>query len=116
MIVVVQGTNDFDNYQVFLRSMGVALSVMPQDDHEFLIYSAGPVRINSMVSEFTNISENSMKKRGMKIKNYKVPPQWVSENIEYVNYFAFLSNPRQPLSKLAKEAEEHNIELGIFAY
>ena len=36
MIVVVQGTNDFDNYQVFLRSMGVALSVMPANDKEFL--------------------------------------------------------------------------------
>lgn len=116
MIVVVQGTNEFDNYQVFLRSMGVALSIMPSDDKEFSIYSVGPMRVNSMVSEFTNISENSMKKRGMKIKSYKVPSQWVSENMEYVNYFAFLSNPKQSLSKLAREAEEKNIELGIFAY
>lgn len=116
MIVVVQGTNDFDNYQVFLRSMGVALSVMPADDKEFFIYSVGPMRINAMVSEFTNVSENSMKKRGMKIKNYKVPADWVSENMEYVNYFAFLSKPKQSLSKLAQEAEQKNIELGIFAY
>jgi hypothetical protein len=31
MIVVVQGTNDFDDYQVFLRAMSVALSSMRKD-------------------------------------------------------------------------------------
>lgn len=116
MMVVVQGTNDFDDYQVFLRAMGVALSTMPIGDKEFFIYSVGPARINAMVSEFTNVSEHSMRARGMKIKFYKVPSQWVSENIEYVNYFAYLTKPKQPLSKLAKEAESKNIELGIFAY
>lgn len=116
MIVVVQGTNDFDDYQVFLRAMGVALSSMPEEDPEFVIYSAGPVRINSMVSEFSNLSERGMKSRGKKIKFYKAPTQWISENLDIVNYFAFLSKPKQPLSRLAAEAELKNVELGIFRY
>jgi hypothetical protein len=116
MIVVVQGTNDFNDYNVFIRAMGVALSGMKEDDKEFYIYSVGPAKINSMVLEFCNLSERGMKARGMKIKNYKVPASWVVENMEYVNYFAFLSKPKQPLSKLVAEAELKNIEVGIFRY
>lgn len=116
MIVVVQGTNEFSDYNVFLRAMGVALSNMKADDNEFNIYSAGPAKINSFVSEFSNLSERGMKARGRKIKFYKVPAYWVDENLEYVNYFAFLSKPNQPLSRLAANAELKNIELGIFRY
>ena len=116
MIVVVQGTSDFDDYNVFIRAMGVAMSGMKGEDKEFYVYSAGPARINSMVSEFCNLSERGMKSRGMRIKYYKVPTSWVSENLEHVNYFAFLSKPKQPVSKLAAEAELKNIEVGIFRY
>jgi hypothetical protein len=116
MNVVVQGTNDFDDYNVFIRAMGVAMSGMKNDDKEFNIYTVGPTKINSMTSEFCNLSERGMRARGKKIKYYKVPSQWVYENMEYINYFAFLSKPKQNISKLAAEAELKNIELGIFKY
>jgi hypothetical protein len=64
MIVAVQGTNDFNDYQVFLRAMSVALSGMKEDDNEFIIYSVGPAKVNSFVSEFSNLSERGMKARG----------------------------------------------------
>ena len=116
MNVVVQGTTDFSDYNIFLRAMGVAMSGMGEEDKELNVYSLGPVKINSMVSEFCNLSERGMKARGMKIKHYKVPVSWVSENMDYVNYFAFLSKPKQPVSKLVAEAELKNIEVGIFRY
>ena len=116
MNVVVQGTNDFNDYNVFIRAMGVAMSGMGDSDNEFHIYSAGPAKINAMVSEFCNLSERGMKARGKKIKYYKVPSQWIVENMDYINYFAFLSKPKQPVSKLVAEAELKNIEVGIFRY
>lgn len=116
MMVVVQGSNDFADYNVFLRAMGVALSSLPHGDTEINVYSVGPAKINSFVSEFCNLSERSMKARGMKIKYYKVPLSWVEENMEYVNYFMFLSKPKQAISKLAAKAELQNIEVGIFRY
>lgn len=116
MIVAVQGTNDFDDYNIFIRAMGVALSGMSDDDKEFVIYSAGPTRINSFVSEFSNLSERGMKARGRKIKFYKVANAWLEENINYVNYFAFLSKPKQANSRLVEFAEQNNIEVGIFRY
>ena len=116
MIVAVQGTKEFNDYNVFLRAMSVALSGMKEEDKEFTIYSIGPARINSMVSEFSNLSERGMKARGKKIKFYKAPQSWVEENINYVNYFAFLSTANQSQSKLADTAELNNVEVGIFRY
>jgi hypothetical protein len=116
MIVAVQGTKDFNDYQVFLRAMGVAMSAMQDEDKELLIYSAGPAKINSMVSEFSNLSERGMKARGKKIKFFKVPTSYIEENIEYVNYLAFLSKPKEAVSKLVALAELKNIEVGIYRY
>ena len=116
MIVAVQGTSDFSDYNVFLRAMSVAMSGMGNDDKEFIIYSVGPARINAFVSEFSNLSERGMKARGRKIKFYKVPESWIYENMDQVNYFAFLSKPKQPVSKLTTFAESKNVEVGIFRY
>jgi len=116
MIVAVQGSKDFSDYQVFLRAMGVALSSMKEDDPEFIIYSAGPAKINSFVSEFSNLSERGMKSRGKKIKFYKVSLPWLYENINQISYLAYLSNPKEKTSKLVAEAELKNVEVGIFRY
>jgi hypothetical protein len=116
MIVVVQGSNDFNSYPVFLRSMGVALSSMKEDDNQFIIYSAGPAKVNSFVSEFSNLSERGMKSRGKKIKFYKVSLPWLYENLEGIDYLAYLSNPKEKTSKLVAEAELKNVEVGIFRY
>jgi hypothetical protein len=116
MIVGVQATKSFNDYQVFLRAMGVALSGVSDDDPYFYIYTAGPAQLNSMVMEFVNVSERGMKSRGKKIKMYKVPPTWIEENIDQFNYLAFLSTPKESVSKLVKEAESKNIEIGIFRY
>jgi hypothetical protein len=116
MIVGVQATKSFNDYQVFLRAMGVALSGVSDDDPYFYIYTAGPAQLNSMVMEFVNVSERGMKSRGKKIKMYKVPPTWIEENIDQFNYLAFLSTPKESVSRLVKEAESKNIEIGIFRY
>jgi hypothetical protein len=116
MIVAVQGTNEFNDYGVFIRSMGVAMSNMNQEDNEFIIYSAGPAKVNSFVSEFSNVSEKGMKARGKKIKFYKVAPLWMKENLDQINYFAFLSKPNEKISKLVSDAQLKNIEIGIFKY
>lgn len=116
MIVVVQGTNNFSDYQVFLRAIGVALSSLSQEDKQLEIYSVGPAKTNTMAMEFVNVSERSMKSRGIKLKLRYVPPSWVIENINSINYFAYLSTPSEPKGNLVKEAENNNVEVGIFKY
>ena len=116
VIVAVQGTNSFNDYNVFLRAMAVAMSSLPPEDPYFYIYSAGPAKINAMVSEFSNLSERGLKARGKKIKFYMVPPWWFETNFDSVNHFAFLSNPKEPVSKLVETAQLKNIDVGIYQY
>ena len=116
MIVGIQGTSSFDDYQVFLRAMAVSMSSLKEDDPSFYLYSAGPANINSMVMEFANLSERGLKARGKSIKYKAVPPTWISDNILDVNYFAFLSKEREQVSKLVDQAKNNNVEYGIFRY
>lgn len=116
MIVGIQGTRNFEDYSVFLRGMGTALASMKQEDREFLIYSAGPSNLNSMGMEFSNISERSLRARGIKIKFTKVPSSWIKSNIYALNYFAFFSKPKEPVSSLVDLADAKDIEVAIYRY
>lgn len=116
MIVAVQGTSGFEDYSVFLRAMGVAMSDMKNDDNEFIVYSFGPVKVNNFVAEFCNLSERGMKARGKKIRFFKVPISWGEENMHSFDYFAFFSKPSESPSKLVAKAELEDVEVGIFRY
>ena len=116
MKVAVQGTNGFNDYQVFLRAMAIALSSMPADDDEYIVYSVGPNQVHSFVSEFCNISEKGLKARGKRVKFFKANQEWIEENINNINYFAYLSKPDEYISKLVSFAQNNNIETGIFRY
>ena len=99
---------------MLFRSMGVALSSCK--DGEFNVYSAGPAQINSFTAEFCNLSESGLKRRGIKVRYYKVPASAIEENWSAFDYFAFLSTPNQRPSKLAASAELAGVETGIFRY
>lgn len=114
--MAIQGSRNFSDYNVFLRAMGTALSSMDSDDKTFIICSAGPANINSMGMEFSNISERSLKARGIKIKLNKVPPSWIKDNIRDINYFAYFSKPKEPVSELVDLAEAKDIEVGIYRF
>jgi hypothetical protein len=116
MKIVVQGTNRFDNYQIFLRSIETGLQDMPEEDREIIIYSVGPRRVHQMVREFVNISERILRSRGIKIKMIKMPPQWVEQNIFDIDYFIFLSKPKEPYTPLVEFAESKDIEVGVYRF
>ena len=116
MIVAIQGTKAFNDYSVFLRAMGTALSEMKDEDKEFYIYSAGPTHINSMAMEFSNVSERSLKARGIRIKMIKIPPSWIKENIHSIEYFAFFSKPKEPVSSLVSYAESKDTRVGVYRF
>jgi hypothetical protein len=115
MNVGVQGTKEFSDYNVFMRAMGVALSSIGKDS-EFNVYSVGPAQINSFTSAFCNISEDSLRRRGIKTKFFKVPSSYIETNISSFDYFAFLSTPNQRASKLVAYADLAGVETGIFRY
>jgi hypothetical protein len=116
MIIAVQGTDSFDDYNVFMRSMAVGMSMLSEDDKNIIVYSVGPRRINSFVSEFCNVTERSLKARGIRIRFQKVPIKWAESNLNTFDYLIFLSKPKEYQTKLVDKAEAKDIEVGIFRY
>jgi hypothetical protein len=116
MIVGVQGSKSFDDYSIFLRAIGTALSSMTEGDSEFLVYSVGPANVNRMSMEFCNITERSMKAKGIKVRTFKVPFSWAKENIHELDYFIYLSTPKERNSELVDLADRKDIEVGVYRY
>ena len=116
MIVGVQASRNFDDYQIFLRAMGTALSMMGEGDTRFTIYSTGPAQLNSMAYEFVNVSERSLKARGIRAVVNKVPPYFIKNNIADIDYFAYFSKPKEPVSDLVEYAESKDAEVGVYRY
>jgi hypothetical protein len=116
MRIAIQGSKGFNQYEVFLSGMGRTLAMMEPGDPEFLIYSVGPARTNEMAMEFSNISERSLKARGIKIRLFKVPPTWLKQNMHDMNYFAYFCNKKEPVSSMVEYAEGKDIEVGIYRF
>jgi len=116
MLMAVQGSHNFGDYNIFLRAMYTALYTMKEDDKDIFIYTAGPVKVNNMALEFANITENSLKARGIKIQTRRVTKQWVEDNMSDLDYFAFFSKPGEPTSSLVDAADKHGVEAQVYTF
>lgn len=116
MYIAVQGSKEFDDYTVFMRSMAVGISMMNKEDKELYVYSVGPKNVNNFVAGFCNITERSLKSRGIKVRHSRVPISWAEENINQFDYFIFLSKPNEYKSRLTAQAELSGVEVGIFKF
>lgn len=116
MIVAIQGTKNFNDYSIFLRAMGTAINGLTEDDKQITVFTAGPAQINSFAMEFVNISERSLKARGIKIKLVKVPPSWIVDNITEVNYLAYFSKPKESIPAVVDLADAKDVEVGVYRY
>lgn len=114
MIIAVEGTKSFKDYDVFTRAMGVALSNINNNDRNIEVWSAGPHNVNNFTAAFCNITENYLKQKGFKISFKKLPSIYIQDNINSVSYFAFLGTKSEAKSKLTALAEISGVETGVF--
>jgi hypothetical protein len=114
MIVVVQGTKSFDDYSVFLTAMRSALIQINPDDKEFTVLSAGPLKINEMVMEFVNVSERSLKLKGIKARHAKIHPEWVIHNYAEIDFYAYLCKPKEELGTIVKDAQNKDVNVQVY--
>ena len=114
MNIAVQGTKSFSDYTVFLRAMSVAMS--NTKDAEIHVYAVGTFQTNTMVTEFCNKSEGSLKARGVKIRFSIVPESYIERKIKDFNYFILLSSPGERITRLALSADKSGMEVGHFRY
>jgi hypothetical protein len=114
MIVVVQGTKSFDDYSVFLTAMRSALIQIDPNDKEFTVLSAGPSRINEMTMEFVNVSERSLKLKGIKARHAKIHPEWVLHNHDDISFYAYLCKPKEDLGTIVKDAQNKDVNVHVY--
>jgi hypothetical protein len=93
--------------------MGTVLHDLDGDE-EFTILSAGPYKVNEMALEFINVS--NWKSRGIKAKVVKMPPVALKERISDLDYFVYFSLPKESESDLVREAQDKDVEVGIYRY
>lgn len=115
MIIAVQGTKDFADYDTFMRAMGVALS-QPNNENIVEVWSAGPHKVNNFTAAFCNSVENYLRQKGLKVVFKKLPQDYIQENMDYVTYMAYFSKKNEPTSKLVAAAELAEVETGIYRY
>lgn len=116
MIIAVEGTKQFSDYELFMNGMAVAMK-HPNHNNEIQVWSLGPHKINSFTAAFCNTTENYLKSKGFKVSFSKVHPDWVRQNIEHVSYHAFFSLPKEPLSKFTEWARhQEGLEVGVFRF
>ena len=116
MRIAVQGSSTFSDYTIFLRAMRTALYSMDAEDKEIMLYSIGPVRLNNMALEFSNVSEDSLRGRGIKISCRKMPSSWIKDNIKSIDYFAYFCKPGDPVSSLVDLADESDVSAAVYSY
>jgi hypothetical protein len=116
MVIVVEGSKTFSNYELFMTGMSQALKT-PNKVNEIQVWSLGPHKINSFTAAFCNTTENYLKSKGFKVSFSKVNTDWVRKNIQHVSYYAFFSLPKEPLSNFTTYMQhQEGIEVGIFKY
>jgi hypothetical protein len=113
MIIVVEGTKSFKDYETFIRAMGVALSSC-LNDKEIEVWSAGPHNVNNFTAAFCNTTENYLKQKGKKISFKRLPSSYVQKYLNNISYFAYFASKKEPTSKLFAMAELNGIEAGVF--
>jgi hypothetical protein len=116
MVIVVEGTKAFSNYELFMTGMSIALSskIVGSD---IQVWSLGPHKINSFTAAFCNTTENYLKSKGFKVSFSKVNTDWVRKNLDYVDFYGFFSLPKEPFSKFASFMDnQEEIDVRIFRY
>ena len=115
MIIGMQASRNFDDYSVFLRAMGTALYDL-DGDTKFTILTAGPHKLNDMAMEFVNISERSLKAKGIKAKVVKMPEKAIQERLLDLDSFLYFSLPKETPSELALDAEAKDLEVLFYRF
>lgn len=115
MIIGLQGTNSFKDYNILMRSMGTALSMLDKEnDKTFTVFCSGARQTYLMALEFINVTENSLKSAGVKPKLIKISTHALEEKIKELDYFIFLANKKEPVSPLVDLAIAKDTEYGVY--
>jgi hypothetical protein len=116
MIVVIQGTKTFKDYSVFMSGMRSALINLSEEDKQFTVFSAGPVNINNMAMEFINVTERSLKAKGIKPKLVKIPQGWIEQNYKDIDLLAYYALPKEEIPDMISRVSNKGVNVQFYRF
>lgn len=117
MKIGIHGSRNFSDYAIFLNAMNAVLfDLKESQDSELLFYTAGPSKVNSMVTEYSNVSERGLKSRGIKNRFFKIPMGWLRDNLTDMDLLLYFSLPKESPSDIVDKAKKKSVEYRIYRY
>tara|TARA_B110000259_G_scaffold180550_1_gene221432 strand:- start:3115 stop:3480 length:366 start_codon:yes stop_codon:yes gene_type:complete len=110
MKIVIQGTRNFKDYEIFLTGMRYVIERREPTDTQLTFYAAGPANINAMLLGFINITENTMKSNGVRAKIVRLPHSEIQKKLPEVDKFLFFCLPKEPGTNLVKYFQDKDPE------
>lgn len=111
MIIGIQSSRSFDDYSAFMRAIGTALAEIKDSDQSLEVYSAGPAQLNSMLTEFMNVTEQGRRTKGIRMRMRKVSPSAIKDMVFDLDYFAYFSKEKESVSDLADYVKKKGVEV-----
>lgn len=114
MNVLIQASKNFKDEDVFRRAMMVTLIDVRDGDKILNLYSLGPVNLNSMAQGFANMTENTLRSKGIKIKFHHIPrAEAESRQFDKALYFC---NPGEQTSPVFNTLRAKDADVLVFRY
>jgi len=112
MKVLISGSKEFNNPQVFRRAMGVVLSDLA--DSELTLVLAGAANTSEIARQFVNLSEEPLRLRGKTIRYVHVAPDAV--DYDEIDTVVVCVLPSQKNTALGHTAADHGVNVEVFRY
>ena len=113
MIICIEGSRSFDDYDVFMRAMGVALSGAKPDSN-VAIWVINSHKLNNFARSLFDIKESHFKSHKIKARVVPVTRHYAELRLADIDYFVYCCRKRDKVSSLVAEAELLDTEVGVF--
>lgn len=92
MVVITDGTGDFDNYDIFKSYINKCVSLMKPYDNELTIFCIGQDNIFDMTEKLYKENINQEHIKNKRIKYYRMTQdQYENSNKQFYQVYIFLS-------------------------
>lgn len=117
MKVLIHGTKNFNQYEIFINALGRVIRSMDEDDDELTVVTLGPQNVTHMAHEFINVSERTLKANGVRPKVMPRTIRWAKSNLEDFDEFVYFCKPKERLSEIAALVDKKStLDLVVYRY
>jgi hypothetical protein len=110
MVVIMDGTGDFNNYNIFKNYINECVLLMKPYDNELTIFCIGQDNILDMTEKLYKENINQEHIKNKRIKYYRMTQdQYEKSNKQFYQVYIFLSNTNSDIVFEQKKVDLKNV-------